>query len=1055
MSAGRIPKLARRLTSAGVLLMLASLQAHADDGVGQIRRAYVVQLGDKPISSYSGGVSGLSATQPANGKRLNLDSPAVQQYGAYLQQKQASATALVASAPVLHQYSVVLNGFTALLTDAEVRALRANSGVASITPDQPRRLLTSYTPTFLGLDQPGGLWSKAGGVAGAGEDIIVGVIDSGIWPENLAFADRVDSTGAPTLDSSAALAYGAPPAAWKGGCQPGEGFDANLCNNKLIGAQYFNQGFLNDGYVLHWTEFNSARDSIGGNAGHGGHGTHTSSTAAGNHGVATVVDGLPMGKAGGIAPRARVAMYKVCWSAEAWDDPRGSNGCYLSDSVAAIEKAVSDGVHVINYSISGGADVEDPVEQAFLNATNAGVFVAAAAGNEGPSNSTLSHISPWLTTVAASTHDRQLQSTLSLADGRSFKGASMTKDGLPQTAMIRAQDAVLAGTDPLAASLCPSIEWNMGSPILDPAKVAGKIVICERGITDRVDKSKAVKEAGGVGMVMVDNGGGLTAEVHSVPTVHVSNADGLLIQAYAVNGRGKAAMSPFIIASVPGSAPVVAGFSSRGPSGADTSVMKPDMAAPGVSILASVSPELTPEQRSEVVAGTLPGQQAWAFMDGTSMATPHVAGLAALLRQQHPTWTPAAIKSALMTSAADTLSDGLKDETAGKLPWGQGAGHVQPNRADDPGLVYDAGAVDFKKYMCGRGQADQCGYGMSEAWNLNQASIAIGNVLTAATIRRSVTNVGSQTATYNASVTMQGYEATVQPASLTIAPGASAAFTLTLKRTSAPNRTWQFGSLTWSDGSHTVRSPIVASSATSLTAPPTVRSSRTTDTKLLGIGTDYSGKLGVAAGGLKAVTKTTLTVHQAGEDSVDTALQVAAACNSSSQGVSVTSYVIPADTLAARFELFDRDTSGKGKDDLDLAVLDSNGAIAGIALHDGSNETVLLRDPAAGNYRVCVLGYKVANGVSSEFQLSTAHVTVNDKGGNLDAAVPTTVKNRSNATVALTWSGLTAGTRYLGAMDLLEQGVRRATSTVIHVDTDDTVPPPAALTRAPKRDNRK
>ncbi|MFA9218176.1 MAG: S8 family serine peptidase, partial [Sphingomonadaceae bacterium] len=791
MKAARIPHLALRLSSAAVLLMLSSLHANAEEA----RRAYLVQLGDKPVSSYAGGVSGLKATQPTNGKRLNLSAPEVQQYSAYLQRKQATVAALVASAPVLQHYSVVLNGFSAMLTDAEVRALRANSSVATITPDQPRRLLTSYTPTFLGLDQPDGLWSKAGGVAGAGEDVIIGVIDSGLWPENPAFADRVDSTGAPTLAPDGQLVYGAPPAGWNGSCQPGEGFDAQMCNNKLIGAQYFNTGFLSQGNVLHWSDFNSARDGIGGEAGHGGHGTHTSSTAAGNHGVSTVVNGIPMGKAGGIAPRARVAMYKVCWDAEAWDDPRGYNSCWLTDSVAAIEKAVADGVHVINYSISGGADVDDPVEQAFLNAANAGVFVAAAAGNSGPENITLSHISPWLTTVAASTHDRQLQSTLTLADGRRFLGASMNKEALPSTALILAQDAVLPNTDPLAAPLCPSIAYNLGEPILDPAKVAGKIVVCERGINPRVDKSKAVQEAGGIGMIMVDNGSGLVAEVHSVPTVHVSRADGQLIQAYAANLRGSAALSSFVIGTNPGSAPVIAGFSSRGPSGSETSILKPDLAAPGVSILAGVSPELTPAQRDQLIARTLPAQQAWNFLDGTSMATPHVAGLAALLRQQHPGWSPAAIKSALMTSARDTLPDGLKDSTAGTLPWAQGAGQVQPNRANDPGLVYDAGPTDYKKYLCGRGFADQCAYGMSAASDLNQPSIAVKNVLTTANVKRSVTNVGSQTATYNASVTMQGYDASVSPASLTLAPGASASFTLTLKRTSAPNHTWQFGTL--------------------------------------------------------------------------------------------------------------------------------------------------------------------------------------------------------------------------------------------------------------------
>ena len=1050
MSAARIPRLALRLSCAGVSLMLAGLQARADE----VRHAYVVQLSDKPVASYVGGVAGMKATQPAGGRRLNLSSPEVQQYSAYLQGKQASVAALVAGAPLLHRYSLVLNGFTALLTDAEVRALRASAGVATITPDQPRHLLTSYTPTFLGLDQPDGLWSKAGGVAGAGEDVVIGIIDSGIWPENPAFADRVDSTGAPSFDPAAPLAYGPPPAGWRGGCQPAEGFDPALCNNKLIGTGYYNAGFLSHA-TLHWSEFVSARDSIGGKAGHGGHGTHTASTAAGNHGVSASVNSVPMGKAGGIAPRARVAMYKVCWTGEDVDHPTGVNACYGSDSVAAIEQAVADGVHVINYSISGGTEVQDPVEQAFLNAANAGVFVAAAAGNEGPTAMTLSHISPWLTTVAASTHDRQLQATATLADGRAFKGASFNLDALPRTALIRAQDAVLAGTNPLAGPLCPSIEYNQGLPILDPAKVAGKIVVCERGITARVDKSQAVKEAGGLGMILVDDGSGLVAEVHAVPTVHVSHADGVLIQNYAATGSGAAALSRFSMATVPGAAPMVAGFSSRGPSTSEGNIMKPDLAAPGVSILAAVSPELTAAQRADLVAGVLPPHQAWDFMDGTSMASPHIAGLAALLRQQHPGWSPAAIRSALMTSAGDTLPDGLKNGTSGTLPWGQGAGQVRPNRANDPGLVYDAGPTDYKKYLCGVGFTDQCGSGMSAGWDLNQPAIAIKNVLTAVTVKRTVTNVGSQSATYNASIAMQGYEASVQPASLTLAPGASASFTVSFKRTSAPTGVWQFGTLTWSDGTHTVRSPIVAASAVSLTAPPTVRSTRATDTRLLSVGTDYTGKLGVVAGGLKPVSRTALSVGQADEDSIDTAAQVAAACNGGARGVSVTPYAIPADTLAARFELFDRDTSGKGKDDLDLAVLDSNGAIAGIALHDGSNETVLLRDPAPGDYRVCVLGYRVANGVRSDFQLSTAHVTIHDKGGSLDAAVPASVKKGSDATVALSWSGLAAGARYLGAVDLLETGVRRATNTVIHVDTDDAMPLAAPQARPLKLDNGK
>ena len=1046
----RLPHLALRSASAAVLMALAMHAAHADD----TRRAYIVQLADKPVSSYAGGVSGMTATQPPAGQRLNLNTSAVQLYSNYLAGRQASVAAVVANARVLQTYHVVLNGFTAMLTDDEVRALRRNSGVAGVTPDQQRHLVTNHTPAFLGLDQPGGLWSKAGGPTGAGEDIIIGMLDTGIWPENPAFADRVDASGKPSFDPSAQLVYGPPPAGWNGSCVSGEAFGPAQCNNKLIGAQYFRDGFLESGLEPHWTDFISPRDIIGSGVGHGGHGTHTSSTAAGNHGVPATVHGIPMGAASGMAPRARVAMYKVCWSYNDASDPAGGNGCFTSDAVAAVEKAVADGVHVINFSISGGTDAYDPVEQAFLNASNAGVFVSAAAGNSGAENQTVAHGSPWVTTVAADTHDRQLLATLTLADGRSFKGASLNQLALPSSPMIRAQDALLPGAPAPAAMLCFSSSWNGGVATLDPAKVAGKIVICERGTNDRVNKSLAVKEAGGVGMVMVDNGGGLVAEVHSVPTLHVSSADGKLIEAYAAAGHASAALSPFSITTVPGAAPVIAGFSSRGPNMYDINIMKPDLAAPGANIMAGVSPGLTQEQKAQLASGTLPPQQVWDFMDGTSMATPHVAGIAALLRQQHPDWTPAAIKSALMTSAIDTLPDGLTDDTRGTLPWGQGAGHIQPNRATDPGLVYNLTAMDYRKYLCGGGFSDQCGYGTVTSSNLNLPSIAVNNVLGPTTVQRSVTNVGDSPATYTASVSMQGYDASVSPASLTIAPGASASFAVTLKRTSALDYTWQYGALTWSDGKHTVRSPIVAASAHSLTAPPTVRSTRASETRLIGIASNYTGALGVAAGGLKPVTRTTLTVGQAAEDSVDTAAQVAAACNAGVQGVTVLSYSIPADTLAARFELFDRDTSGQGKDDLDLAVLDSHGAIVGIALHAGSNESVLLRNPAAGDYRVCVTGYELANGTSSEFQLSTAHVTSHD-AGSLKAAVPTSVKQYSAPTMVLSWSGLAPGQRYLGAMALLELGIRPATNTVIHVDTDDAVPLATPQARQPKRDNGK
>jgi subtilisin family serine protease len=699
-----------RTLNAAMLLALAASASHGAQAA-EVRRPYIVQLADAPLASYTGGVAGISATRPAPGQRLNLAAQPVQQYSDYLQQKQASAQAIVGSAPILHQYKLVLNGFAALLTDAEVRQLKASGTVIDIAPDEPRHLLTSFTPTFLGLDKPDGLWSQLGGPEHAGEDIIIGILDGGVWPENPSYADRVDNNGKPTFDHNGALAYGAAPQGWQGTCQTGEGFTAAHCNNKLIGARYFDasfQAFLQEtGEIAAWSEFRSPRDSIGGDAGSGGHGTHTSTTAGGNRGVDATSGGLYGGTMSGIAPRARLAAYKICWSFLNIQSPTLSQAsCWTGDSLQAIEQAVADGVHVLNYSISGGGTVNDPVEKAFLHASNAGIFVAASAGNAGPAN-TVAHISPWLTTVGASTHNRFQKADVTLGNNAVYAGASLNQTPLHKgTPIIRAQDAGLAGADAAALELCYTADNNDGHAVLDPAKVAGKIVTCQRGGNNRVDKSLAVKQAGGSGMVMIDAGDDLIAEGHWVPTVHVTAEDGAAIAAYAARQTGVASISKFVT-TTKGEAPVMANFSSRGPNLFDANVLKPDLTAPGVRILAGVTPALTPEQRANLVNGTEVPPLAWALYDGTSMSSPHVAGVAALIKQRHPDWSPSAIKSALMTTAYDTLPDGLFEPEAGVLPWAQGAGHIDPTKASDPGLVYTVNATDYRKYLCGLGDLTQ------------------------------------------------------------------------------------------------------------------------------------------------------------------------------------------------------------------------------------------------------------------------------------------------------------------------------------------------------------
>jgi len=604
---------------------------------GPRRTLYIVQLAEAPVLAYEGTIAGYQATKPARGSKIDPNSPHVASYVGYLASRHDTMLATAGGGRKAYSYGYTFNGFAAELSDFQAARLATMPGVLSIAKDELRTIDTSNTPNLLGLSGPTGFWNRTGA---KGENVIIGIIDGGITPEHPSFSDRTDVNGNGTKDGK--LGYQQIPG-WNGKCQPGAAFNGSHCNQKLIGARYYNEGYGGAAGVLEVLpyEFISPRDFDG-------HGTHTASTAGGNANVAATGLSAPFGTISGMAPRARIAAYKVCWGVGG----TANAGCSTVDSVAAIDQAVADGVDVINYSISGSrTNFRDPVEIAFLFAADAGVFVAASAGNSGPTTSTVAHPSPWLTTVAAGTHNRDGRGSVTLGNGATLLGASWANAIGPKP-LVRSRDTGLAGADAATLALCYGTA-DGGGARLDPAKVAGKIVVCERGGNVLVNKVAAVQAAGGVGMLLVNtptSNQTQLALVYAIPAIHLSSTDYTALNAYAQTAGATATINQAAaIFNVP--APLTASFSSRGPllaGGGD--LLKPDIIAPGQDILAGVAPYTY-------------GGEYFSLLSGTSMSSPHIAGIAALFKELKPTWSPMAIKSALMTSAGDVL-----DTIAGATP---------------------------------------------------------------------------------------------------------------------------------------------------------------------------------------------------------------------------------------------------------------------------------------------------------------------------------------------------------------------------------------------------
>ena len=930
---------------------------------------YIVTFADEPVATYSGYKAGFPATRPKAGKKINPRSAAVIKWQKHLTAQHDAALAQV-GATKYYDYTVTNNAVAVKLTARQAAKLAATRGVIALSKDRLMQPDTTASPEFLELAAAGGIWSQTGGTTGrAGAGVIVGVLDTGIWPESRSFAG---GTGIPV------------PTDWHGTCVDGEQFTKHLCNDKLIGARYFVAGFGKGN--ISTRDYLSPRDGDG-------HGTHTASTAAGNMVSGVTIDGnvIDDGVASGMAPGAKVAAYKVCWEGK-----KISAGCFSSDSVAAINAAVSDGVDVLNYSIGGGSesDALDPVAQAFRRASNVGIFVANSAGNSGPGASTFDHPAPWVTTVAAATHRRAFQA-VELGNGARYVGASTTASITTATPFVTSLSVKLASATDTNARLC-------GPGSLDPAKAAGKIVQCDRGVFGRVDKGAEVKRAGGVGMVLTNtSANSLNGDYHLVPAVHVSHTDRTPILAYiaSAGATATAKIVPLTAAELAAApqTPAIADFSSRGPSvTTDGDILKPDIAAPGVDVLAAVAPPFHYGRD-------------WDLISGTSMSSPHIAGIGALMKAAHPTWSPSEIKSALMTSARDTVNPPVVEGTPPRVtnsPFDQGAGFVNPNPAVDPGLVYPTTATEYRQYMVSMGVQFAFPFDTLtpiSASNLNQASIAIGKLAGTETVTRRVKNVDDASTTYTAAASVPGFDVVVTPSTFTLAPGAEQTFTVKFTladQTLAPLGEWAFGTVTWTGGGHTVRST-VALEPVAVSAPAEIHTDvQPNGSTTFNVVVGSTNPVTMSVSGLLGVTPTADSVAVG---AFDTSAPVADA------DTKVYDVVVPAGTPAARFSLDAVDDTA----DLDLFVYLDGGLVA-LSASGAADEQVTLLAPDAGTYKVYVNGF-AGNGA---YEIANFVVPTTD-AGNLTLSpnpVSAPAELGQPSSVTATWTGLDAAKRWFGVI---------------------------------------
>ncbi|KAI3928529.1 hypothetical protein MKW98_024130 [Papaver atlanticum] len=645
---------------------------------------------------------------------------------------------------LIHSYERSFNGFSAKLTEQEAQKLSGMKGIVSVFPNREFQLQTTRSWDFLGLTE------NVNRIPSVESNTIIGVIDSGIWPESASFSDD---------------GLGPSPKKWKGTCNGGHNF---TCNNKLIGARY---------YVTDESGEGSARDIKG-------HGTHTASTAAGNMVNGVSFFNVAKGNARGAVPSARIAAYKVCTT----------SSCPNDAILAGFDDANADGVDLISVSLGNFyplAFEEDPIAIGSFHAMKNGILTSDSSGNSGPGPKTVVSNAPWLLNVAASSTDRRIIDKVFLGNGKAIQGLGVNGFNLNGTAFpLLYGDNVSTACDPLSAKRC-------SSGCLDKDLVEGKIVIC--------DSARAVSEvftSGALGTILISDSSLARPDasfVSPLPAALINNTSGDLVKSYFKSTQNPVATILPTESVKDSEAPVVIWFSSRGPNSISPDIVKPDISAPGVDILAAFSPVANPSG--------IPGDTRsvkYSILSGTSMACPHATGAAAYMKTFHADWSPSAIKSALMTTA-----------------------FAMDIKATNPGLVYDTSADEYVQFLCGIGYDStkvklitnsSCpssnGSTTDQPWNLNYPSFGAhveAGKKVHVKFTRTVTNVGTMKSMYKVKITSDDrITVSVEPNVLSFKSlNEKKSFVVNVAGDGLGSDEMATASLVWSDEDHTVRSPIV------------------------------------------------------------------------------------------------------------------------------------------------------------------------------------------------------------------------------------------------------